>query len=101
MCVGQYTRNIRVDVCGPIAVFFSVESMSKKKAVEEVVDIPAHVEPEVSSGSGCFVYQDGSKYDGEYRVVGGVKFRDGQGSFTYGPEEYTGVWKNDAMKKCK
>lgn len=44
---------------------------------------------------GVFIGEDGSKYDGEYNVVDGLKIRDGQGVYTSGPERYEGQFKDD------
>jgi hypothetical protein len=71
---------------------------SKKggKAVEPPPE-PVKVEPEIITGTGEFHLADGSKYNGEYKQVDGKKTRDGQGTFTFGPEVYTGQWVNDKM----
>lgn len=71
-------------------------SKSVAKKVEEVQE-PQHIEPEILTGSGIFMFPTGGKYEGEWKSIGGIKYRDGVGTFTYGPEEYQGSWKNDLM----
>lgn len=71
-------------------------SKAGTKKVEEVQE-PPHIEPEILTGSGIFMFPTGGKYEGEWKSIGGVKFRDGNGVFTLGPEEYEGSWKNDLM----
>jgi hypothetical protein len=70
--------------------------MSKGKKVEEVA-VPEIVEPEIVCGSGLFLYPNGAQYEGEWKSSNGIKSRDGQGTFTFGPEKYSGEWKNDLM----
>mmetsp|Transcript_34025 Transcript_34025/g.101609 ORF Transcript_34025/g.101609 Transcript_34025/m.101609 type:complete len:145 (-) Transcript_34025:193-627(-) len=54
------------------------------------------VEPE--TGSGAFLLPDGSKYDGEWRLVDGARRRDGHGRYidTFA-QTYEGEWSNDKM----
>jgi hypothetical protein len=70
--------------------------MSKGKKVEESPSIEVN-EPEIVTGSGVFLYPNGSQYDGEWKSVNGIKFRNGVGTFTSGPEKYQGEWENDLM----
>jgi hypothetical protein len=70
--------------------------MSKGKKVEEVAP-EINLEPEIVSGSGVFLYPNGAQYEGEWKSLNGIKYRDGQGIFTFGPEKYSGEWKNDLM----
>ena len=81
-----------------IASNFNVE-MSKAKGKVEVVEAPvivAKVE-EVITGKGDFLLPDNSKYSGEWKEIGGVKQRHGNGVWISGPEKYAGLWENDSM----
>jgi 1-phosphatidylinositol-4-phosphate 5-kinase len=72
--------------------------MSKNKGKEaEVEPVPQVVEPKVETGSAEFVFSNGATYKGAWRSTDGVKVREGQGQYTYGPEQYVGNWKDDAM----
>lgn len=74
--------------------------MSKAKGKQTVVETPVvePVEQEVETvQNGCFIYPDGSKYEGEWTLVDGNQVRNGKGTFTCGPDQYSGNWSNDAM----
>ena len=59
---------------------------------------PAAAPPAPTSGSGRFVYADGSVYEGQYSVrEGGLKARHGQGRFAGPHFSYDGAWENDVM----
>lgn len=47
--------------------------------------------------NGSFLFEDGSKYDGEYSLVNEMKIRSGKGVYSSGPEQYDGYWSNDKM----
>ena len=47
---------------------------------------------------GEFMFQDGSIYTGEFVTEGGVKKRDGTGTFKSTSESYTGSWKADMQE---
>lgn len=71
--------------------------MNKKgKKEEPVVEVPK--EPEIIKGSGEFTFPDESIYVGEWKEVSGVKTRDGAGTYTFGPEKYSGQWVDDKME---
>ncbi|CEG48394.1 Phosphatidylinositol-4-phosphate 5-kinase [Plasmopara halstedii] len=55
------------------------------------------VEEESQIKSGTFLFSDGSKYIGDYCLVGGKVVRQGRGSFDAGAEQYEGEWLNDQM----
>lgn len=58
----------------------------------------APVEPE--TGSGAFLLSDGSKYDGEWMMVDGVRCRHGKGLHVDGlvkGQTYQGEWHMDKM----
>lgn len=76
---------------------FFVMTKGKGKQAEVVEPEPVKVEPEITTGKGQFSFADNSKYDGEWKEVNGVKFRDGRGTFTIGPEKYVGNWAMDSM----
>jgi hypothetical protein len=73
-----------------------VEQPEEEKKEEPVVK---------TSGSGEFVYPDGTTYIGEWKLVEGVKVRDGKGKLIHAfkdphvkvAEEYEGEWSNDKM----
>lgn len=71
--------------------------MSKAKKVEESPSVEITQEPEITTGSSTFIYPNGAQYEGEWKCINGIKYRDGVGKFTYGPEQYEGGWKNDLM----
>lgn len=73
--------------------------MSKKPAGKgpEPVPEPVVVEPVIETGSGEFVLPNGGRYVGAWKSTDGVKVREGEGVYTYGPEEYRGQWRGDAM----
>ncbi|KAI9209099.1 uncharacterized protein BJ171DRAFT_577449 [Polychytrium aggregatum] len=53
-----------------------------------------------TSKSGVFIFQDGSRYDGEFKELeGAVIVRHGQGTYTCGSTgcKYTGAWEMDKM----
>jgi hypothetical protein len=50
--------------------------MSKGKKVEESPSFEAQ-EPETITGSGVFLYPNGGQYEGEWKSVNGIKFRNG------------------------
>ncbi|KAL3667129.1 hypothetical protein V7S43_008068 [Phytophthora oleae] len=54
-------------------------------------------EDEETVKTGTFSFSDGSKYKGEYCVVGGKVIRQGHGSFWTGAEKYDGEWLRDQM----
>ena len=73
--------------------------MSKKKQPEpEPEPEPEEEEQVVETGTGEFVFSNGAKYVGAWKIVGGVKLRDGEGVYSYGPEEYSGQWVDDCMQ---
>jgi hypothetical protein len=47
--------------------------------------------------NGSFIFEDGSKYEGEYSLVNEMKIRSGKGVYSSGPEQYDGYWSNDKM----
>jgi len=72
--------------------------MSKLKGKQAEVEIePPKEEPLITTGKGQFVLQDNSRYDGEWKEIGGVKHRDGKGVCAIGPEKYVGNWTLDTM----
>mmetsp|Transcript_2586 Transcript_2586/g.3513 ORF Transcript_2586/g.3513 Transcript_2586/m.3513 type:complete len:159 (+) Transcript_2586:50-526(+) len=73
-------------------------SKSKGKQIAEPVEIePAKEEPVITTGKGQFTLLDNSKYDGEWKEIAGIKYRDGKGVCTMGPEKFVGNWNMDAM----
>ena len=49
-------------------------------------------------GTGTFTFSDGSTYVGEWESLGDApKIKSGTGTFTSGPESYTGDWSMDQM----
>ena len=73
---------------------------------EEVPEEEKKEEPPVeTSGTGEFVYSEGITYIGDWKLVDGVKVKDGHGKLTHVfksiqmpvVEEYEGEWKNDMM----
>mmetsp|Transcript_29398 Transcript_29398/g.54436 ORF Transcript_29398/g.54436 Transcript_29398/m.54436 type:complete len:157 (-) Transcript_29398:187-657(-) len=71
--------------------------MPKAKVVEPEPE-EEEPEPEIEEGNGTFLYPDGSKYEGDWRSVDGLRFRQGRGKFTTGPESYEGDWNEDVME---
>ena len=71
--------------------------MPKAKVIEPEVE-EVEPEPVIEEGAGVFLYPDGSKYEGEWRSVDGLRFRQGQGKFSTGPESYEGTWNEDVME---
>ena len=74
--------------------------MSKKgkaPVVEEVPVMEPDVVDELHVESGCFIFPDGSKYEGEWKMIDGVQMKDGNGTFTCGPDRYSGGWVHDRM----
>ena len=73
--------------------------MSKKGKQPEPEPVPEPEEEEViETGTGEFVFSSGAKYVGGWKSVDGVKVRDGEGVYSYGPEEYSGQWVDDCME---
>jgi hypothetical protein len=72
-------------------------SKNKKPEVEPEPEPQEEVE-QVVTGSGEFVFLNGSRYVGDWKSTGDVKQRDGEGTYTNGPEEYTGQWVDDRME---
>ena len=73
--------------------------MSKGKGKEEPVAdvIPQIIEQKIETGRGEFIFSNGARYIGDWKKIDGVKIREGQGNYVYGPEEYSGTWAADAM----
>jgi hypothetical protein len=72
--------------------------MAKGKVPVVEAPVPEPVEQEEETvQNGRFIYADGSKYEGEWTMVDGNQMRNGRGTFTCGPDQYTGSWINDAM----
>lgn len=73
-------------------------SKAKGKNVPEVVETePIKVEPEILFGKGKFSLIDNSNYEGDFKEINGIKYKDGKGIFTIGPESYNGNWSMDVM----
>lgn len=80
-----------------------------KAEVKKEVDPPEEEkkeEPEVvTSGTGEFVYPDGAVYTGDWKLIDGVKVKEGKGRLVHAfknpqiqiAEEYEGEWSNDMM----
>jgi hypothetical protein len=71
--------------------------MSVKPKGAETTEIKKEEIVAAIPGNGTFVFPDGSKYVGDYVDTGGVKVREGDGTWTFGPESYVGAWKSDQM----
>lgn len=74
--------------------------MSKAKAAAEPVVAEETVEEVLPvKGNGMFAFPDGSTYFGDYLedTVKGIKSRDGEGTYSFGVESYSGSWRNDQM----
>lgn len=73
-------------------------SKGKKEVKKEAEVVPEVVIPRIEVGR--FTFSDGSIYDGEFenRENGTIKVRHGKGTFSNGPESYTGSWENDFMQ---
>lgn len=72
--------------------------------VEPVVEEPAPLE---SGGNGRFEYQDGTVYQGEWKIMGSAKVKHGNGRVIIAStlsnevgqkEEYEGEWVEDRME---
>ena len=68
-----------------------------KNAQPEPEPEPVKIEPEIKLGSGKFSLIDNSSYEGQYKEINGIKFKDGKGIFKVGPEIYDGNWVMDIM----
>eukprot|EP01038_Epipyxis_sp_PR26KG_P012585 gene12585-16876_t len=75
--------------------------MSKKPAAAAPVVEAKEPEPiavsDIVTASGKFTLPDGSQYEGSCKEVNGIRVREGQGTFSSGPEKYVGTWENDDM----
>ena len=65
------------------------------KPVATVEEVKKEEEPTPIRGNGTFAFPDGSIYVGDYLENLSVRTRDGEGTFTFGPESYVGSWLND------